>query len=184
MSNTSSPALLMAGIPQLNSALYHRIRFLVGDPVAYVQTSHRRWRIEVDPDSPRYRDGPGPPLRPGRRSGLPRATSLRPSGLSGDRETATAQAAAECLRRAGVTRVVADRTLPLIFADLVPRGGHRRPVRHEHRRRRPPPQGSRGTRARPPIAAGHRADHRADLPPDRPGRGRTRRRACSTKAAR
>ena len=27
----------MAGIPQLNSALYHRIRFLVGDPVAYVQ---------------------------------------------------------------------------------------------------------------------------------------------------
>ena len=45
------------------------------------------------------------------------------SGLSGDRETATAQAAAECLRRAGVTRVVADRTLPLIFADLVREAG-------------------------------------------------------------
>ena len=35
--NQHSRALLMAGIPQLNSALYHRIRFLVGDPVAYVQ---------------------------------------------------------------------------------------------------------------------------------------------------
>ena len=37
MSLTNTEALLMAGIPQLNSALYHRIRFLVGDPVAYLQ---------------------------------------------------------------------------------------------------------------------------------------------------
>jgi Xaa-Pro aminopeptidase len=44
-------------------------------------------------------------------------------GLSGDRETAMAQAAAECLRRAGVTRVVADRTLPLIFAEVVRQSG-------------------------------------------------------------
>ena len=44
-------------------------------------------------------------------------------GLSGDRETANAQAAAECLRRAGVTRVVGDRTLPLIFAEFARRAG-------------------------------------------------------------
>jgi Xaa-Pro aminopeptidase len=44
-------------------------------------------------------------------------------GLSGDRETATAQAAAECLRRAGVARVVADRTLPLIYADFLRQAG-------------------------------------------------------------
>lgn len=44
-------------------------------------------------------------------------------GLSGDRETATAQAAAECLRRAGVTRVVSDRTLPLIFAEIARQAG-------------------------------------------------------------
>ena len=44
-------------------------------------------------------------------------------GLSGDRETATAQAAAECLRRAGVKQVVADRTLPLIFAEMVREAG-------------------------------------------------------------
>ena len=44
-------------------------------------------------------------------------------GLSGDRETATAQAVAECMRRAGVRRVVADRSLPLIFAELARRAG-------------------------------------------------------------
>ncbi len=37
-------------------------------------------------------------------------------GLSGDRATATAQAVAECARRAGVQRVITDRTLPFIFA--------------------------------------------------------------------
>ena len=45
-----------------------------------------------------------------------RRISRRTAALSGDRETATAQAAAECLRREGVKRVVGDRTLPLIFA--------------------------------------------------------------------
>jgi Xaa-Pro aminopeptidase len=37
-------------------------------------------------------------------------------GLSGDRETAAAQSTAECLRRNGMTSVIADRTLPLIYA--------------------------------------------------------------------
>ena len=45
------------------------------------------------------------------------------TGLSGDRETATAQAAAECLRRAGASRVVADRSLPLIYAEFLKRAG-------------------------------------------------------------
>ena len=40
-------------------------------------------------------------------------------GLSGDRETATAQAAAECMRRAEVQSVRADRSLPLIFVDML-----------------------------------------------------------------
>jgi Xaa-Pro aminopeptidase len=44
-------------------------------------------------------------------------------GLSGDRETATAQAAAECARRAGVTRAIGDRTLPLIVIDHLRRTG-------------------------------------------------------------
>ena len=38
-----------------------------------------------------------------------------PGGLSGDRETATAQAAAECLKRAGVREVVAEFDRPALL---------------------------------------------------------------------
>ena len=115
-------ALLMAGIPQLNSALYHRIRFLVGDPVAYVQlpaADGKRKSILIlrDIEMDRAR-------RFARADEVACPGDFTPAnGLSGDRETATAQAAAECLRRAGVTRVVADRTLPLIFAEVVRQSG-------------------------------------------------------------
>ena len=46
-------------------------------------------------------------------------------GLSADREVATAQATAECLRQAGVAEVVADRTLPLSFAHVLDEAGIR-----------------------------------------------------------
>lgn len=46
-------------------------------------------------------------------------------GLSGDRETATAQAAAEFLRREGVKEVRTDRTLPMIFAHFLIESGIR-----------------------------------------------------------
>ena len=122
MIQTTSPALLMAGIPQLNSALYHRIRFLVGDPVAYIQLPAADGRAKSililrDIEMERAR-------RSARADEVACPADFAPaSGLSGDRETATAQAAAECLRRAGVTRVVADRTLPLIFAEMVREAG-------------------------------------------------------------
>jgi Xaa-Pro aminopeptidase len=122
MSDTTPAALLMAGIPQLNSALYHRIRFLVGDPVAYVQVPAadgglKSTLILRDIEMERAR-------RYARADQVACPRDFTPvNGLSGDRETATAQAAAECLRRAGVSRVVADRTLPLIFADLVREAG-------------------------------------------------------------
>jgi len=112
----------MAGIPQLNSALYHRIRFLVGDPVAYLQLpavdgGTKSILILRDIEMDRAR-------RFARADEVACPRDFTPSiGLSGDRETATAQAAAECLRRSGVSRVVADRTLPLIFADLVREAG-------------------------------------------------------------
>ena len=41
------------------------------------------------------------------------------AGLDGDRETATAQALAECLVRGGITSVSADRSLPLIYAFMM-----------------------------------------------------------------
>ncbi len=115
-------ALLMAGIPQLNSALYHRIRFLVGDPVAYLQlptADGQRKSILIlrDIEMDRAR-------RFARADEVACPRDFTPAnGLSGDRETATAQAAAECLRRGGVTQVVADRTLPLIFAEFVRQAG-------------------------------------------------------------
>ncbi|MGA2254817.1 MAG: M24 family metallopeptidase [Thermoguttaceae bacterium] len=122
MSQNAPLALLMAGIPQLNSALYHRIRFLVGDPAAYVQIPTADGGVKStlilrDIEMDRAR-------RFARADEVACPADFTPaSGLSGDRETATAQAAAECLRRAGATRVMADRTLPLIFADLVREAG-------------------------------------------------------------
>ncbi len=118
----SAPAILMAGIPAANAALYHRLRFLVGDPTALIERvteQGRRERILIlrDIEMSRARrharvDHVACP-----------ADFTPPEGLSGDRETATAQAAAECLRRCGVRHVVADRSLPLIFAEMLRRQG-------------------------------------------------------------
>jgi len=45
------------------------------------------------------------------------------SGLSGDRDIAAAQSTAECLKRNGITTVVADRTLPLLYVDEMQAAG-------------------------------------------------------------
>ncbi len=45
------------------------------------------------------------------------------SGLSGDRETANAQAAAQMLREKGVTEIWSDRSLPLLYAHFLREGG-------------------------------------------------------------
>lgn len=115
-------AAIMAGIPQTNAALYHRIRFSVGDPAAYIELPEadgRRRSVLIlrDIELERAR-------RHARADQVACPADYAPEGgLSGDRETATAQAAAECLRRAGVTEVTADRSLPLIFAEFLRRSG-------------------------------------------------------------
>lgn len=116
-------ATLIAGIPATNRSLYHRIRFLAGDPAA---------SIELPADHP---DLPGRTLLI-RDIEMDRARShakadrvvcpadFTPgSGLSGDREIATAQATAELLKRARVQRVIGDRSLPLVFAEMIRREG-------------------------------------------------------------
>lgn len=107
-------ARLCAGIPALNTTLFWRTRFLVGDPVAYLEIeradSTETVLILRDIEMARAREKTDVD-----RVACP-ADFAGEGGLSGDRETATAQAAAECLRRAGVKRVVADRSLPLIYA--------------------------------------------------------------------
>lgn len=113
---------MMAGIPTLNAGLYRSIRFLVGDPVVYLQVpasdgSVRSMLICRDIEMGRARqnaavDDVGCP-----------ADFAPAEGLSGDRETATAQSAAEMLRRSGFQKVVVDRSLPMIYAEMLKRAG-------------------------------------------------------------
>jgi Xaa-Pro aminopeptidase len=115
-------AVVFGGIPALNGALYHRVRFLVGDPTALIELvdgagEHYSVFILRDIELERARQF-------ARADEVACPADYAPeSGLSGDRETATAQAAAECLRRHAVRSVIADRTLPLIYADVIRRQG-------------------------------------------------------------
>ena len=114
--------LMMAGIPAINSALYRQIRFSVGDPAAYLElpgdgAEVKRVLILRDIEMDRARKHAQVD-----RVGCP-ADYAPEGGLSGDRETATAQAAAECVRRAGLECVRADRSLPLVFVDMLRQAG-------------------------------------------------------------
>jgi Xaa-Pro aminopeptidase len=113
MSRTSSLPLVVAGIPAKNLALYHRVRFAVGDPAALLEmpgTPPRRTFLVRDIELERAR-------RDARADEVFCPRDFEPEGgLSGDRETATAQAFAEMLRRRGIAAVRGDRTLPLVFS--------------------------------------------------------------------
>ena len=122
MSIPATDALLIAGIPALNMSLYRQIRFLVGDPTAYLQWKNAAGEtcsvlILRDIEMDRAK-------KTARAQSIASPRDFTPeTGLSGDRETATAQAAAECFRRAGVTTVKSDRSLPLIYAEMAKRAG-------------------------------------------------------------
>ncbi|MDP6444331.1 MAG: M24 family metallopeptidase, partial [Pirellulaceae bacterium] len=107
-------AVVMAGIPATNFALYHRLRFLVGDPTALIELPEgdgvSRTLLLRDIEMERARKHARVD-----RVGCP-ADYAPESGLSGDRETATAQAVAELLRRNEIRTVTVDRSLPYIFA--------------------------------------------------------------------
>lgn len=110
-------ATIIAGVPSTNMTVYHRIRFRAGDPAVVITLpsgpAAGSTLIIRDIEMERAR----------RTVKVDRVTCPRdwePAGahgpLSGDRPTATAQAAAECLVRAGLKEVWTDRTLPMIFA--------------------------------------------------------------------
>jgi Xaa-Pro aminopeptidase len=119
--STTPIARIAAGVPQVHSSLFWRIRFSVGDQVVLLEIPNGNTTestlllrdIEMDRAKQYARvDHVGcPPM------------FAPEGGLSGDRETANAQAAIECLRRAGVTHAFGDRTLPLIFADFARKAG-------------------------------------------------------------
>ena len=112
----------MAGIPALNAGLYRRIRFLVGDPVALIEVADETKLVE---STLILRD-----IEIERARATANANSIAcpadftpDGGLSGDRETAIAQSAAEFVRRTGCKEVVVDRSLPMIYAEMLNRAG-------------------------------------------------------------
>lgn len=114
-------ARMMAGIPQVNRSFYQWLRFSVGDPAAWV---------EVTDDDGTHSTLILRDIEMGRARQHARADTVAcprdfepEGGLSGDRETATAQASAELMRRANVASVTTDRTLPYIFAHFAREAG-------------------------------------------------------------
>ncbi|MBT4013321.1 MAG: aminopeptidase P family protein [Planctomycetaceae bacterium] len=120
---TNSPTLpiVLAGVPKTNYSLYHRTRFLVGDPTSFIQLTgtpddHTMFicrDIELQ-RAAQYACAD--------RVSCP-ADHSPAAGLSGDRETATAQATAEYLTKHAVTEIITDRTLPFIFAYHIEQAG-------------------------------------------------------------
>ncbi|MEM1296411.1 MAG: M24 family metallopeptidase [Verrucomicrobiota bacterium] len=105
---------IRAGIPQLSSALFHVTQFSVGDPVVFLEIENQGTMCIVrDVELDRARK-----TVKADRITVP-ADFAPEGGLSADREVATAQAAAECLRKAGVKAIKADRSLPLSFAHVL-----------------------------------------------------------------
>ncbi|MBX3385395.1 MAG: aminopeptidase P family protein [Phycisphaeraceae bacterium] len=117
-----SVAFVRAGVPTALKAVYHAVRFAAHDPVIVIDFSrgwgasaggaggHERVVILRDVELERAR-------REIRNAAVHVYADFAPAvGLSADREIASAQSAAECLRRRGVRRVRADRSLPLVYA--------------------------------------------------------------------
>ncbi len=115
MNPSESTAIVIAGIPVVDMSMYHRIRFLVGDPAAWIEWgpegSRRSTLIVRDIEMDRARVD-------ARADEITCPGECEPSGgLSGDRGIATAQATAEFLVRRGIDRVIVHRDLPMLFAD-------------------------------------------------------------------
>ena len=103
----------------MNASIFRRIRFSVGDPVALIEFEGNARSVLILRDIEMERA-----KRQARVSSVHCPADFTPSeGLSGDRETATAQAAAECLRRSGIERVNGDRSLPLIYVEMIRQAG-------------------------------------------------------------
>ncbi len=116
-----SMSIVLAGIPKTNYSLYHRVRFVVGDPTAFIQltgtTDDHTMFICRDIELERAAAN-----ALADRVSCP-ADHPPANGLSGDRETATAQATAQYLTDHKIVEILTDRTLPYIFAYHIERAG-------------------------------------------------------------
>jgi Xaa-Pro aminopeptidase len=114
-------AIVMGGVPQTNLSLYHKVRFSVGDPVGYIEIPMGRAKERIlilrEIELERARKTANADQCFGYSDFTPEG------GLSGDRETCTAQSIAECLRQRDITRVTVDRSLPMLFAHVLTNTG-------------------------------------------------------------
>ncbi len=111
-------AIVMGGISATNMTLFHQTRFRVGDPLAFADISaangaRARTLIVRDIELDRAKQHARADV-----FAVPSEFATA-AGLSGERDISTAQALAECLRRAGVKRAVCDRTFPGVFMHVL-----------------------------------------------------------------
>lgn len=105
---TQQRARLMAGSPATNKSLYREVQFLVHDPVVFVELPDgSRTMILREIELERAAAAANVDTVAGYGEFAPIG------GLDSDRGVLVGQVAAECLTRAGVERVTADRSLPL-----------------------------------------------------------------------
>ncbi len=110
-----SSTILLAGVPETNATLFHRMRLAVGDSAAFLehtdgsgQTASLLLVRDIEMERARAL---------GTADEVACAADFSPqAGLSGDRDTALAQAIVEVCRRRGIAEITTDRTLPFLFA--------------------------------------------------------------------
>lgn len=109
MRHAPTIARIMAGFADKNASLFKRLGVPLGDPAAWIELDAKRIALVRDLEMDRVREhGHADDVT------CP-AEHPPPAGLNPDRETATAEAAAQLLRSAKVEEVFADRSLPYIF---------------------------------------------------------------------
>lgn len=102
-------AKLLAGIADKNASLYRRLQVPLGDPAAWIEFETMRIALvrDLEMDRVRQQSHADDVTCP--------AEHAPPTGLSADRETATAEAVVQLLRTYHTETITADRTLPYIY---------------------------------------------------------------------
>ncbi len=105
-------ATLLSGVPSINKAVFHAIRFDAHDPASLIVTPDGNRRLVLrDVEVARAK-------KQAKADEVFCYEDFEPEkGLSGDREIRAAQATAECLRRMDISRVMVDRTATALLID-------------------------------------------------------------------
>jgi Xaa-Pro aminopeptidase len=109
---------VLAGIASKNATLFHRTRFIAPDASVAIDFANGSSLLlvrDIEMDLAR---------KTALADRIGCAADFEPEGgLSGDRDTALAQAAAECLRRSGEKCITVDRSLPYLYAHYIQKAG-------------------------------------------------------------